>query len=245
MLRRRGAGAAGAAGAAAEILNVGMAAAARKPGLTTADTQRSYTSSLRAPPSLMLLTAKKEGQVQQAAARAAQEQRVRRRRAAARAAAPQRGDWRAEAAAPGGSVLLAIARRVRDKMAKFHMNYASVFRDFDKDANACVSKREMMDGIRDVCGMELTLAEANEVFMICDPDGSGELDTGEFLEAIKNTRTPRPGDGEAAAGLARRLEGEARARAREEAARPLMMSWHGRQGGGVLRDPMLPPTPHV
>ena len=78
-----------------------------------------------------------------------------------------------------------VARRTLANVKKHHQTLTAVFRNMDQNGDGSVSLGELKEGFARVAHVELTDAEARELFAFFDADGSGEVDLSDVLPVFR------------------------------------------------------------
>ena len=88
----------------------------------------------------------------------------------------------------GSYILQQVADRTFRNLKKQHMSLTACFRNMDKNGDSRITVAEMKRGFQQAAKIEMTDAEAQELFDVFDVDGSGEVDLGEMLPVFKQLK---------------------------------------------------------
>ena len=90
-----------------------------------------------------------------------------------------------KARAKGDKLWSIIARRMKRTMRREKMNFTSLFAILDKNGDGRVLPDEMKEGFVEAIKMDLSDSDIQMLFDRFDPDGDGDMELGELLDALE------------------------------------------------------------
>eukprot|EP00927_Polykrikos_kofoidii_P000138 TRINITY_DN10054_c0_g1_i2.p1 TRINITY_DN10054_c0_g1~~TRINITY_DN10054_c0_g1_i2.p1 ORF type:complete len:455 (-),score=78.00 TRINITY_DN10054_c0_g1_i2:65-1321(-) len=79
-----------------------------------------------------------------------------------------------------------VCTRYRAKGSRARDRIRQIFREWDKDGNGTISRRELFEVFRKLCP-KLTTQNVEQIFAVLDKDGNGEVDVEEFVQWLDLT----------------------------------------------------------